>query len=100
MRTLLTVTMPVEAGNAAIRDGRMRQALQSLMERVRPEAAYFLGQRGRRTALIIFDLKNPSEIPQIAEPLFQELNAELEFAPVMNAEELRAGLQAAGHEAF
>ena len=100
MRTLLKVVVPVEAANAAIREGRLQQTMRSLMERVRPEAAYFLPEQGRRAALIVFDLKDPSEIPQIAEPLFLELNASVEFVPVMNADELRAGLQAAGQQAF
>ena len=100
MRTLLKVVVPVEAANAAIREGRLQQTMRSLMERVRPEAAYFLPEQGRRAALIVFDLKDPSEIPQIAEPLFLELNASVEFVPVMNADELRAGLQAAGQQSF
>ena len=96
MRTLLKVTIPTEAGNAAIREGRLPQALQSLMADLKPEAVYFLPEQGRRTALIFFDLKEPSQIPQISEPLFQGFNASLEFTPVMNAEDLQAGLQAAG----
>ena len=97
MRTLLKVTIPVQAGNAAIGDGRMTQTLQALMADLKPEAAYFLTEQGRRTALIVFDLKEPSQIPQIAEPLFHAFNADVEFTPVMNAEDLQGGLQAAGH---
>ncbi len=96
MRTLLKVSIPPEAGNAAIMEGRLPQVMQSLMERLQPEAAYFLAEQGRRTALIFFDLKDPSQIPPVAEPLFQGFNASVEFTPVMNAEDLQAGLQAAG----
>jgi ABC-type thiamin/hydroxymethylpyrimidine transport system permease subunit len=49
---------------------------------------------GKRTSLIVFDLADPSQIPVIAEPLFQGLDAEIEFAPVMNQEDLMNGLSA------
>ena len=96
MRTLLRVSIPVKAGNAAILDGRLPVVMQSLMEQLQPEATYFIADRGMRTALIFFDLKDPSQMPQIAEPLYIRLNAAVEFAPVMTAEDLWAGLEAAG----
>ena len=95
MRTLLRITIPVKAGNAAINDGSLPQTMESLMEQLKPEAAYFVAHLGMRSALIVFDLKDPSQIPQIAEPLFQGFKAAVEFAPVMNADDLRAGLEAA-----
>jgi hypothetical protein len=42
---------------------------------------------------MVFDLKDPSEIPAIAEPFFLNLNAKVEFSPVMNAEDLKKGLE-------
>jgi hypothetical protein len=44
---------------------------------------------------MVFDLKDPSEIPGIAEPFFMHLNAKVDFCPVMNAEDLQKGLEAA-----
>ena len=41
---------------------------------------------------MFFDLADPSDIPPIAEPLFQELNATVEFFPAMNGDDLGAGL--------
>ncbi len=96
MRTLLKVSIPVEAGNTAVQEGRLAQVMQSLLEKLKPEAAYFVPEQGRRTALIFFDMQDPSQLVPISEPLFQGLNASLEFSPAMNAEDLRAGLQAAG----
>ena len=96
MRTLLKVSIPTAAGNAAISEGRLPQALQSLLDKLKPEAAYFVPEQGRRTALIFFDMQDPSQLVPISEPLFQGLNASLEFTPAMNLEDLRAGLQAAG----
>lgn len=94
MRTLLKVTVEVQAGNRAIQDGTLAQLIGSLTQMLQPEATYFLTEKGRRTALVFFDLKDPSQIPQIAEPLFMGVNAEVEFVPVMNQEELQRGLQA------
>ena len=94
MRTLMRVTIPVEPGSAAIRDGRLPQILEATLQRLKPEAAYFYPERGRRTALVVFDLKDPSELPAISEPLFQGLGASVEMFPVMNLDDLRAGLRA------
>jgi hypothetical protein len=44
---------------------------------------------------LVFDLKDPSDIPTIAEPLFMILKAKVEFTPVMNADDLQKGLKAA-----
>ena len=96
MRTLLRVSISTEAGNAAIKEGRLNQVLQSLMADLKPEAAYFLPEQGKRTALSFYDLKDPSQIPQITEPPFHVFNASLGSTPATNAEDLQAGLQAAG----
>ena len=41
---------------------------------------------------MVFDMADPSEIPQIAEQLFMNLDAAVEFTPVMNAEDLQRAL--------
>lgn len=95
MRTLLRCTFPVEASNAAISDGRLRNTLQVLIEHLKPEACYFFSQDGKRGGIIVFDLKDPSDIPSIAEPLFMNLHATVELCPVMNLDDLRVGLEKA-----
>ena len=92
MRMMLKVTIPVEAGNKAIKDGTLPRTMQSTMERLKPEAAYFLAEDGKRTALFFFNLQEVSQIPTIAEPLFMGMNASLTMLPVMNAEDLKKGL--------
>jgi hypothetical protein len=49
-----------------------------------------------RTGYIVFDLKEPSDIPSIAEPFFQELGAKIAFTPVMNFDDVQSGLQKYG----
>ena len=94
MRTLLKVSLDTPAGNSATQDGSIGRIIGSVAEMIRPEAAYFMTELGRRTAYFFFDLQNASQIPQIAEPLFHGLGAEVEFVPVMNLDELQAGLKA------
>ena len=78
--------------SAAIRSGRMAEINKALDELTKPEAQYFCTEGGTRTGYVFFDLADPSDIPAIAEPLFQELNATVEFFPAMNAADLGAGL--------
>jgi hypothetical protein len=92
MRTMMRVTIPVETGNAAIKSGRLPQLMGEVMARMKPEAAYFTADGGSRTAYFFVDLKDQSDIPVYAEPFFQELNASVEFMPVMNADDLKKGL--------
>jgi hypothetical protein len=95
MRTLLKISMPVEAGNRAATSGALPETLKKLVDVLQPEAAYFFAENGTRTALYVFDLKSTSDIPVIAEPLFQQLNAGVEFQPVMNVADLQEGLSKA-----
>ncbi len=90
----MKVTPDVEAANKAIQSGEFGLIMGELAEMIQPEASYFLTEQGRRTALYVFDLKDPSQIPQIAENLFIVLKAEVQFTPVMNQEELGRGLEA------
>lgn len=93
MRTLMKVQMDTEAATEAIKNGTMQTTLQSAVEQLDPEAAYFTTQDGMRTAFIIFDLREPAQMPVIAEPLFRTLKAKIDVSPVMNLDDVRAGLQ-------
>ena len=80
MRMLVKWQIPVEAGNEAIRTGKMARINEALMGRLRPESAYFHTENGTRTSYAVFDLDDVSQIPEIAEPLFQELHAKVELS--------------------
>ena len=41
MRMLMTYEIPTEAGNAAIKDGRLQKVQESMLSELKPEAAYF-----------------------------------------------------------
>jgi hypothetical protein len=91
MRFLFKISFPVEAGNqAAKKDGF--KAIQSILEQQKPEAAYFVAENGKRTAILVMDMKDASDLPRIAEPWFLALNAAIEVTPAM----IPADLQKAG----
>ena len=95
MRTMLKVSFPVAAGNRAIKDGTLPKIVDAFVQRHKPEAAYFFADEGRRTMQYVFDMPDTSHIPSIAEPFFMGLDAEISFKPVMNLDDLRAGLDMA-----
>jgi hypothetical protein len=95
MRMLLKVQMEVEAGNRAIKDGSLAETLDRVMGQIQPEAAYFTALDGKRTALIFFDLEDPSQIPSVTEPFFMAVDAAIELVPAMTADDVRAGLDEA-----
>ncbi|HWR34831.1 MAG TPA: hypothetical protein VN622_03035 [Clostridia bacterium] len=89
MRCMLKVSIPVEAGNAAARNGTLPGTIESILAELKPEAAYFTEENGNRTGFIVFDLKEPSQIPAIAEPWFLAFNAQVQIHPSMNIEDLK-----------
>ena len=93
MRMMLRFTIPVEKGNETIRDGSLAQTIESLLEGLEPEAAYFWPENGERAGLVVFNMADTTQIPQIAEPLFMNADAAVEFVPVMNADDLRTALE-------
>ena len=92
MRMMLKFKIPVEKGNMAFKDGTLASTIQSVMEALKPEAAYFCPTEGKRSGLMVFDMTDSAQIPKIAEPLFSNLHAEIEIVPVMNADDLKKGL--------
>jgi len=93
MRMMVRWSAPVERSNAAIKDGSLPELIQIMTEELQPEAVYFWPENGRRAGMMIFDMKDSSQTPKIAEPLFMRLDAAVEFVPVMNADDLKAGLE-------
>ena len=97
MRIMMIVAIPVETFNAAVKDGSTQAKMKKILDQVKPEAAYFTALNGKRTAVLIVDLADPSKIPTLAEPWFLTFNASVDMYPVMLPQDLAAaGLDGLG----
>ena len=92
MRIMIKFAFPTDAGNSAIRDGKVEKIFQALSEELKPEAAYFFPEGGERAGFFVVDMKESSQIAEIAERFFFGLNARVEMVPVMAVEDLQKGL--------
>jgi hypothetical protein len=90
MRMLMKAQLPADSGYAPA--AARLDAMRTVLEALKPEAVYFYPEHGVRTTLVMFDMKSPSDMPSIAEPLFKQ-GARVEFSPVMNLEDLKQGVQ-------
>ena len=88
MRFLVKVSIPVEAGNAAAKAGKLGATIQSILADLKPEAVYFTDDNGQRTGFLFVEMQDASQIPAIAEPCFLAFNAGVEIHPVMVPDDL------------
>lgn len=89
MRMLLRVSIPVETGNAAAKDGTLGSTIEGILAGLKPEAAYFFADDdGQRSGSIVFDMKDTAQIPAVAEPWFLAFNAKVSLRPIINPQDL------------
>ena len=93
MRTMVRLTFPTQETNPLIKDGSIGQTMETLLGNLQPEAAYFCPLDGKRGGYLVLNMENESELVTKIEPFWLELGATVETFPVMNADDLRAGLQ-------
>ncbi len=95
MRILMKVSIPVEPGNKGIKDGSLPKTMMSFVEEMKPEAAFFVAENGKRTGFFVFNLKDTVSIPSVAEPFFMNLGASIELTPAMDVEDMKVGVDRA-----
>jgi len=97
MRMLMQVRFPHEEFNQAVKDGSIGGKIKRILEEIRPEAVYFTELDGRRGAIMIIEVADPSKVPALSEPWFLYFRADVEFRIVMSPDDLgRAGLDSIG----
>jgi hypothetical protein len=93
---LLKMVIPAEKGSDAIKSGALQRTIEATLKALKPEAAYFYPEDGKRTGIIVFDMQGSWQLPAMTEQLFQNLGASVHLTPVMNGEDLQRGLKEAG----
>jgi hypothetical protein len=96
MRFIVRAKIPTEAGNKMVKDPKFIQNLEEYMNKVKPEASYFFEADGNRVCAFVLNFDTVDMIPVIAEPLFQEMGANVEFHPVMSFNDLKKAVQNLG----
>ena len=98
MRMLVNVKFCPKTFNKAVADGSVGQKMRRLLEEMKPEAVYFTEQDGKRSAIMIVEVTDPSRVPVLAEPWFLTFNAEVAVRIVMSPEDLqKSGLEDLGN---
>lgn len=88
MRFMLKAILDTEMANAAAKAGTLGETIEDIVAELKPEAAYFTDDHGKRTAYIVFDMRDASQIPAVAEPWFLAFKAHVEFHAVMVPKDL------------
>ena len=94
MRFMLTVRIPPEEGNAAMKDGSFMPAFQSILEELQPEAAYFTPIEGARGGHLSINMDDASQIVNVSEPLFLGLGATVQIHPVFTLDDVPRATEA------
>lgn len=99
MKMLLTVEFPLEPFNSLVKGGKISAVIGSILETIKPEMTYFTEQNGKRGALLVVNVNQPSDVPFYAEPFFLKLDAVCKFRILMSPDDLqKAGLDAIGKQ--
>lgn len=97
MKMLLTVEFPHEPFNSLVRAGKVGEIIGRILESIKPEAAYFTENDGKRGGIFVINVQDPSDVPAFAEPFFLNFQANCRFRLVMTPQDLqKAGLEELG----
>ena len=92
MRFLVHARIPTESGNKMVQDPNFLKKLETYINKIKAESAYFFEADGNRIAAFIADVQSAEQIPVITEPLFSGMDAHVELHPVMSLDDLKKGI--------
>jgi|SRR5687768_5131200 hypothetical protein len=92
MRVIVRAMIPTTTGNKVVKDPNFLKNLEDYIQKFNCEASYFTEVNGNRTMVFVLDLTSPDMIPAIAEPLFQQFDANVELHPAMNLDDLKKAI--------
>ena len=75
-----------------LQDPNFVTKLEEYINKIKPEASYFMPVEGQRSMAYIVNVERNDEIPSKVEQLFQ-WGANVDVIPVMNFDDLKRGLQ-------
>jgi len=85
VRFMAKVTIPSEKWDEAQGSGTLQSTIDSALQRLRPESAYFFDEEGKREWILVFNL----DVAAMLKPLFPNLDASIEGRPVTTAAEFQ-----------
>ena len=89
MRLIFKVAIPNEPCNSMMKAGTFGPTMGRILDEIKPEAAYFTTVDSQRGGYIVVNLDDVSQVPSVAEPLFQAFNASIEVGIAMTGEDLQ-----------
>ena len=87
MRMLLKAHPDNLKTNPKFKDGSLGEDLNAILSDLKPESVYFYFENGRRTAQMIFNIQDQSELPAIVEPWLLAFGADVMVTPVLDMED-------------
>lgn len=97
MKMILTVTMPHEPFNELIKDGSVGKVLNEILGELKPDAAYFSLNEGKRSLFLVINVDKGADYVKYAEPFFLKFNADIKYDIVITPEEIKnSGLEEIG----
>ena len=94
MRFIVKATIPVEAGNALVRDPNFGKKMEDILADLKPDAVYYTLENGQRTICFVLQIADVSQFPAIFEPLWLALKAGIECLPAMDQAEFAKAVPA------
>lgn len=92
MRMLMRIVLPNQEYNRAIAEARLGSAWKSFFDAAKPEAAYYVTERGLRALHVVLELAEPNQFAALAMPLYSAFGAEITCEPAMVFDDIRAAL--------